>query len=141
MARVGAGEWEVTAVAPSFFHGDLRPIPLETLPREACRLESLPAHLTNRIHLMFYGRRLRKVLRERWDVVHCWEEPYVLSGGQVAWWTPRRAALVYATFQNIPKKYPPPFKWIERYALARATGWIAFGKTIDEAVTQKACYQ
>src|SRR6266852_527251 len=120
MACVSAGAWDVTAVAPSFFHGDLRPIPLETLPGESCRLVPMPAYLTNRIHWMLYGRRLRSVLREPWDVVHCWEEPYVLSGGQVAWWTPRRAALVYATFQNIPKQYPPPFQWIERYALARA---------------------
>jgi glycosyltransferase involved in cell wall biosynthesis len=141
MARIGAGEWEVTAVAPSFFHGDLRPIPLEVQPGESCRLEPMPAYFTSRIHWMLYGRRLRTVLREPWDVVHCWEEPYVLSGGQVAWWTPRRAALVYATFQNIPKEYPPPFQWIERYALARATGWIAFGETIDQALTQKPCYQ
>jgi glycosyltransferase involved in cell wall biosynthesis len=141
MARIGSGDWEVTAVAPSFFHGDLRPIPLERLPQELCRLEAMPAYLTNRIHWMLYGRRLGRILRQPWDVVHCWEEPYLLCGGQVAWWTPRRAALVYATFQNIPKQYPPPFQWIERYALARAAGWIAFGRTIDQALMQKACYQ
>ena len=32
MARAGGEQWEVTAVAPRFFHGDLRPIPLEPQP-------------------------------------------------------------------------------------------------------------
>lgn len=141
MARVGAGRWEVTAAAPSFMHGDLRPVRLEAIANESCRLESIPAFLTRRIHLMVYGRRLRRILREPWDLVHCWEEPYVLSGGQIAWWTPRRAALVYATFQNIVKRYPPPFQWIEKYALARAAGWIAFGHTIDQAQAQKSWYE
>ena len=27
-------------------------------------------------------------MRERWDVVHCWEEPYVIAGGQVALLSP-----------------------------------------------------
>ena len=31
MARAGAGRWEVTALAPRFMHGDLRPIALEPL--------------------------------------------------------------------------------------------------------------
>ena len=39
MARVGAGRWEVAAVASRFMHGDLRPILLEPLPGEAARLE------------------------------------------------------------------------------------------------------
>src|SRR5262245_17380024 len=141
MARVGAGSWEITAAAPSYFRGDLRPLPLETIANEPCRLESIPAFLTSRIHLMIYGRRLRKILREPWDLVHCWEEPYILSGGQIALWAPRSAVLVYATFQNIAKQYPPPFRWIEKFALARATGWVAFGRTVYEAQSQKRCYE
>ena len=29
MARAGGPDWEITAVAPAFFHGDLRSIELE----------------------------------------------------------------------------------------------------------------
>ena len=36
MAREGGEDWEVTAVAPEFFHGDLRPIRTE-------RMDSIPA--------------------------------------------------------------------------------------------------
>ncbi|CAN5136451.1 hypothetical protein BH24GEM2_BH24GEM2_12340 [soil metagenome] len=140
MARVGRAEWDVTAVAPSFLEGDLRPVRVEPLPGELCRLEAIPAYHTNRIHVFRYGSRLREILREPWDVVHCWEEPYIVVGGQIARWTPRRAALVYATFQNIPKQYPPPFRWIEQYAMRRAAGWIAFGQTIEEALFNRPGY-
>ncbi|NQT12120.1 MAG: glycosyltransferase family 4 protein [Planctomycetes bacterium] len=140
MGRQSDGRWEVTAVAPSFFHGDLRPVPLETQPGEQCRLEAVPAHWTERIHLMHYGRRLRQLLSESWDLVHCWEEPFIVAGGQVGWWTPKRTPLVYATFQNLPKRYPPPLAWIERYAMNRAAAWIAFGHTIDDTLSKRKLY-
>jgi glycosyltransferase involved in cell wall biosynthesis len=89
---------------------------------------------------MRYGRRLRGLLREGWDVVHCWEEPFVLAGAQVAAWAPRNARLVYATFQNLPKRYPPPFAWAEHYALRRAAGWVAFGATVHDTLRIRRGY-
>jgi glycosyltransferase involved in cell wall biosynthesis len=134
MARVGEGRWEVTAVAPNFLHGDLRPITLVVAPDEPCRVEGVPARLTQKIHVMLYGRRLRRLLKdEPWDLVHCWQEPYVLSGGQIARWTPRQIPLVYYTCQNIAKRLPPPFSIIERRNLERCTAWIAMGRTVAEA--------
>ncbi len=128
MAREGGRDWEVTAVAPEFFHGDLRPIVTEQIPGELCRLEKVPAFLTGRIHFFFYGGRLREILREGWDLVHCWEEPYIVAGGQVAWWTPRGTPLVFWTGQTISKNYPPPFSMIEKYCVARCAGWTARGE-------------
>lgn len=127
MARVGADRWEVTAVAPDFFHGDLRDISLEAISDEACRLEPVPARLSRWIHFFFYGAKLTSIMRKGWDVVHCWEEPYIVAGGQIARLTPRSAALVYWTGQTIAKRYPPPFSMIERYSMARAAGWAARG--------------
>jgi glycosyltransferase involved in cell wall biosynthesis len=134
MAHAGAGEWEVTVAAPKAFPGDLGTIALEPFPGELPRVVPVRVHGANRVHTMRYGRRLRELLREGWDVVHCWEEPFVLVGAQVAAWTPREARLVYATFQNLPKRYPPPFAWAERYALRRAAGWVAFGETVHHAL-------
>lgn len=134
MALAGAGEWNVTVAAPERFPGDLGPISLAPFPGEAPALRPVPVHGAGRIHTMRYGRPLRALLREGWDVVHCWEEPFVLPGAQVAAWTPRDARLVFATFQNLPKRYPPPFSWAERYALRRADAWIAFGHTVRAAL-------
>jgi phosphatidylinositol alpha-1,6-mannosyltransferase len=131
LAKEGADRWSVTAVAPIRYHGDLRPIALETSPGERCDVRGLPAHLTRFPHVMFYGG-LRKLLAEPWDLVHCWEEPYVAAGAQIAAATPAGPAFVFATFQNLNKQYPPPFGWMERRVLKRADGWIAFGTTIHE---------
>jgi glycosyltransferase involved in cell wall biosynthesis len=137
MARVGRGEWEVVAAAPEFFHGgnDLRPQRLVIEPDEPCAVEPIPARWTRRVHVFTYGRRLRSLLREGWDLVHQWEEPYILAGGQIAWWTPRGVPLVFWTAQNLSKRYPPPFAWIENYCLDRCAGWMACG----ESVVQTMC--
>ena len=87
---------------------------------------------------MIYGRQLAALLREPWDLVHCWEEPYVASAAQVVWAVRRETPVVLATFQNIAKQYPPPFSWIERYTMGRAAGIIAFGRTVFDVVSARA---
>lgn len=140
MARIGVGEWEVSAVAPTFWHGELRAILLEPSDGELCRLERVSAHLSQYIHFMFYDRRLREIVQDGWDLIHCWEEPYILAGAQVARWTPPKSPLVYATGQNISKSYPPPFGSFERYSMQRASGWVAFGYSIEQALSGRPFY-
>ncbi len=132
MARQGSDRWSVTAAAPSSYAGDLGRITLEPAGDEACRVVGLPVHLDRSPHLMFYGG-LRALMSEQWDVVHSWEEPYVVSGWQIARRAPRDAALVFSSFQNLAKTYPPPFSWMESQVLRRADGWIAFGRTVGDA--------
>jgi phosphatidyl-myo-inositol dimannoside synthase len=132
-----ADGWDVTAVAPARFHGDFGWHQYEPLGDERCAVAPVDVHFSRRIHMMVYGRRLRELLRQPWDLVHCWEEPYVAAAAQVAAQTPIRVPLVFATFQNISKSYPPPFNWIERYALERADGVIAFGRTVYDVVTRR----
>jgi glycosyltransferase involved in cell wall biosynthesis len=137
IARTGG--WDVTVAAPEFVRGDLRPVHLERGEGEACRVEPVRAHFTGRPHFLLYARRLRELLRDRWDLVHCWQEPYVLSGLQVARWA-GKAPLVYYTFQNLPKRYPPPFNWIERTCIRRSAGWIAAGQTIRDTLITRPGY-
>src|SRR5262245_30408961 len=80
LARAGRGQWDVTVATPSFLHGDLRPVSLEAIPDEPCRLEAVNVYASRKIHLMAYGRRTRQLLASGWDLVHAWEEPYILSG-------------------------------------------------------------
>jgi len=139
LAREGANRWEVTVVAPKFVRGDLRPITLEPFPEEATRLVPISAYLTASPHLLFYGTSLRRLLSEPWDLIHCWEEPYVLAGGQIAFWS-RNRPLVYYTFQNIPKYYPPPFRQLEQFALQQARAWIAAGRTVAATLQGRPGY-
>jgi glycosyltransferase involved in cell wall biosynthesis len=136
----GAGTWDVTVVAPDRFPGDLRPVVTEADASERATLRTLPVHGADRIHFMRYGRGLHPLLDESWDVVHAWEEPYILAGAQIARANRRRSALVYSTFQNIAKRYPPPFGALERYSMRRARGWIAFGQSIETALLSRDLY-
>ena len=135
IADASDGRYEVTVVAPSFFHGDLRPIALE--PYKGSRAEPvtvlpLRVHGSKRPHMFVFERRLKDVLRQEWDLVHCWEEPYVFAGAQIAWWAQAHTPLVYLTYQNIAKRYPPPFGWLETRTLQRAQGLISGGRTVAE---------
>src|SRR5436190_9143296 len=131
IARAG---WDVTAVGPARFHGDFGWHALEPTPGELCTAVPVPVRFSRRIHLMRYGRGLSSLLAEPWDLVHCWEEPYVAAAAQIARGIAPDVPLVLATFQNIAKRYPPPFNWIERYSMSRANGVIAFGQTAAETL-------
>jgi phosphatidylinositol alpha-1,6-mannosyltransferase len=139
MALQGRGRWEVTAVAPARLPADLRDVTLEPIPEEACALKALPLSIASIPHVRFY-RHLRPVLASSWDVVHIWEEPYIVAGAQIAMMAPRQAKVVPATFQNIAKRYPPPFSLFERQVMNRAAGWIAFGKTVHDAQAPRPLY-
>lgn len=142
VARAAGEGARVTVAAPSRLRGDLRPIPIEPLDGEPYELATLPYHDLRPPHLScFASGPLRDLFRrERWDVVHAWCEPYVLAGAQIARLTPPSSTLIFSTFQNIPKRYPPPFNWIERYCLRKASAWTAFGTTVDAACRQRPVY-
>lgn len=141
IAEASGGRYEVTAVAPSFFQGDLRPIALEPYrgheAREPISVVPLRVYGSQRPQMFVFERRLQQVLRQEWDLIHCWEEPYVFAGAQVAWWAPPEVPLVYLTYQNIPKRYPPPFGWLETRTLRRAQGLISGGQTVAEVQRER----
>jgi phosphatidylinositol alpha-1,6-mannosyltransferase len=134
LSRAGAGQWQVTAVSPRRYHGDLRDVTLERIADEPNALRAIGAYGTRSPHLFFYGASLAATLREGWDVVHVWEEPFVVAGAQIAAWIPRRVPFVFSTAQNIRKRYPPPFAQFEQFVLRRSRGWIAYGQTIARAL-------
>ncbi len=142
-ALVGKDAWEVTAIAPRYFNGtrDLRAVSLQIAPDEPCRVEGVRAYMTGRVHCFWYGAALRRHLAQPWHVVHCWEEPYILAGWQIAGWTRPSSQLVIATFQNWSKRYPPPFNWMERSSLRRSAAWIPFGKTVEMALIDRPGYR
>ena len=80
-----------------------------------------PLALNGRYHL-FWFRRLRQMMRAfRPDVLHIDEEPYNLATA-VACRDAERYGVrpVFFAWQNLHRRYPPPFRWIERYVLERA---------------------
>ena len=139
MAVAGRGRWRVTAIAPPAFAGDLRPIALEPIDGEASDVRPVRMRLQRSPHLTHYAS-LAAALPADADLVHAWEEPYVLAGAQLARSASRRARVVFATFQNLDKRYPWPLSAFERASMARADGWIAFGHTVAATLSDRRGY-
>jgi glycosyltransferase involved in cell wall biosynthesis len=140
MARLGKDEWKVTAIAPKIMHGDLRSTKLEREVHDICHLEDVSAYFSRYIHVMTYGYKLKQILDADWNIVHCWEEPYIMAGWQVAAWVKARTPLVYRTAQSYAKQYPLPFNLMENYAMSRASGWICSGQTVETALKNRHGY-
>jgi phosphatidyl-myo-inositol dimannoside synthase len=134
-------DFEITVAAPSFFHGDLRPIVLEPEPAGSpLRMVPLKTWLSRFVHVFRYdGSALRTLIREgNFDVVHAWEEPYIVAGYQIAKALKNRSArFCFRTAQSYVKRYPPPFNYFERAVLARAQGWIAGASLVYQAMLDK----
>lgn len=139
MTVQGGGRWEVTAVAPARFRADLGRVAARAVEGEASRLETVDVHLDRVPHLMWYSG-LAPLLDASWDIVHCWEEPYILAAAELARQTPAHAKLVVASFQNLSKDYPWPLSSFERSTMARADGWIAFGRTVHDTLAERPGY-
>src|SRR5262249_19529433 len=91
-------------------------------------LVTLPARWTSRIHLFQYSQTaLRElILKQPFDGIHAWEEPYVFAGYQIARLARRSGArFCFRTAQSLNKRYPPPFNFFERRSLAAAGRWMA----------------
>ncbi|MCU1538557.1 MAG: glycosyltransferase [Humibacillus sp.] len=70
-------------------------------------------------------RPLWRALGRPLDVVDVHEEPFSLAAAEVLalrWLRRQRAPYVLYTAQNLDKRYPPPFRWLERAALRGARG-------------------
>jgi glycosyltransferase involved in cell wall biosynthesis len=128
------GAWEVTMVAPAAFAGDNGPIRLTRDEHDSGDLRAVAVHWARHIHLMWYGSGLADVVREKpWDLVHYWEEPYILAGAQIAAQCGAGRPAVFSTFQNVAKRYPFPFSRMEQFCVDRSAGWIASGQTVLES--------
>ncbi len=85
-------------------------------------------------HLLHYSGAARAA-GWSWDVVHCWEEPYVAAGAQVA--QPRRPPASFRDVSEPRQALSAPVRLRTR-VMRRADGWIAFGQTVHDAPRREA---
>lgn len=120
------GDIDLVAIVPPAWRDGARLQRLERRPAEGYRLLITPIAWNGRFHWHYYPR-LPGLLRElRPDLLHIDEEPYNLATFH-ALRAARRAGAraLFFSWQNIARAYPPPFRWMERYAYAHAEAAIA----------------
>ncbi len=112
---------DLLAVSPDRWIEQGRAQIAERPPPRGYEIIYTPLALNGRYHL-FWFRRLRQIVRRfRPDVLHIDEEPYNLATA-IACRDAERYGIrpVFFAWQNLYRRYPPPFRWLERYVLARA---------------------
>jgi glycosyltransferase involved in cell wall biosynthesis len=111
---------ELTVVVPPYWRERGRVLSLERQHTTGYALEVEKMALNGSFHLHFYPRLGRHMRRIRPDLVHIDEEPYNLATLHALWLARRAGARsLFFSWQNINRRYPPPFRWIERYVLRR----------------------
>jgi glycosyltransferase involved in cell wall biosynthesis len=89
-------------------------------------------------HLHFYPRFGQILDDTRPDVVHIDEEPYNLATFLALRAARRRGArTLFFTWQNLVRRYPPPFNVFERYVHRQADGAIAGSQTAADVLRGK----
>jgi glycosyltransferase involved in cell wall biosynthesis len=123
IARLGV---ELTVVVPPGWRDERGWLPLERVYTEGYRLLVTPMSLNGSFHLHAYPRLGRILSEVRPDIVHVDEEPYNLATWH-AMRLARRAGskALFFTWQNHERRYPPPFRWSERYVYRQAACAIA----------------
>ncbi len=117
---------ELLALAPPAWRDERGALPLERAYTKGYRLETVPIVFNGSYHLHFYRELGWWIEQFRPAIVHIDEEPYNLAAWQGLWHARRVGAkTVLFSWQNIDRRYPPPFCWGERWALAQADVLIA----------------
>ncbi len=90
-------------------------------------LRALPIRFSHHFHLHYYPTLARTLHALQPDVFHIDEEPYNFAtwhAMRCALRLPRRPRIVFFSWQNLLKRYPPPFCWMERDVLRHANAAI-----------------
>jgi glycosyltransferase involved in cell wall biosynthesis len=111
---------DLTVVVPPEWQDERGTLHLERVHTTGYDLRIEPIALNGHFHLHYYPT-LGRVMREVGpDVVHIDEEPYNLATFRATRAARRLGArTVVFTWQNLQRRYPPPFGWMESYVLSR----------------------
>jgi glycosyltransferase involved in cell wall biosynthesis len=116
LAKLGI---DLTVITPPRWGKDK----LEIRNTAGYRLRVLPCLLSGYTHFHFYTAPIGPIEA---DLVHIEEEPWSLVTYQfMRRCVSSKKPVVFFTWQNINKKYPPPFAYFERYTFAHAGAAIA----------------
>ncbi|RME80983.1 MAG: hypothetical protein D6775_14820 [Caldilineae bacterium] len=115
-------EMELVVLTPPAWRDDRGEQVLERVYTEGYELRTTPIRFAGRFHLHYYPRLRQEFEAIQPDLFHIDEEPYNLATRQ-AMGLARRAGIpaCFFTWQNLARRYPPPFRWWERYNFAQAT--------------------
>lgn len=129
---------ELTVIVPRYWREGARRLPLERSHTQGYKLIVAPMLFNGSYHLHWYPTLTRLLRRLRPELCHIDEEPYNL-----ATWLALRAARAAGarslcfTWQNLNRRYPPPFRRFELDAYRHAAGMIAGNRDAAQVLEAK----
>jgi glycosyltransferase involved in cell wall biosynthesis len=109
---------ELTLVVPPYWRDERGVLELERQYTEGYELVVEHMAFNGNFHLHFYPGLGKQVRRARPDLVHIDEEPYNLATAHALWLARRAGAKsLFFSWQNLLRRYPLPFRMVERYVL------------------------
>ncbi len=129
---------ELAVVVPPVWLDPAGPIPLERSHTEGYSLFVDPMRFNGQFHLHYYPRLKERLRQFRPHVLHMDEEPYNLA----TWLAVRQARAqgvktLFFSWQNIDRRYPFPFSWMERQVLKSVDYAIVGNKAAREVWQRK----
>ncbi len=132
---------DLIAVVPPSWRDPSYEQKLERRDSDAYQMVVTPIAVNGNFHLFFFPQLGRLLDRFRPDVLHIDEEPYNLATFlALAQANRRHIPTVFFTWQNLNRRYPIPFFWMERYAYAAAS-WAIAGSAAAEGVLREKGYR
>ena len=116
----GAGV-ELLALTPPAWRDERGIQRLERLHTSGYELRAIPIRFNGNFHLHHYPTLAREMAAFQPDIAHIDEEPYNLATWHALHLARRQGArALFFSWQNIARRYPPPFGWGEGWTLRHA---------------------
>jgi glycosyltransferase involved in cell wall biosynthesis len=129
-------DWHFTLLLPAVWKDEFgNALCSAVLPGFEAELVSVPVWWNGNIILHSYRVNFRRFLGEgKFDLIYVNHEPYAVSTAQVCWANLQTLKVPFGfhSCQNIYKRYPIPFAWLERMVYRSSD----FGFPITEAVVK-----
>ncbi|MEZ4669640.1 MAG: glycosyltransferase family 4 protein [Anaerolineae bacterium] len=115
IARLGV---ELLVLVPPSWKDERGETKLERAFTNGYQLQVVPIALNGNFHLHYYPTLGEWISQFRPHIVHIDEEPYNLAAWQALFQARRAGAKsLFFSWQNIERRYPPPFSWGERWVM------------------------
>ena len=117
---------ELSAIVPPAWRDERGTLQLEQGSAGGCQMFVTSIAFNGNFHLHYYPQLNALLAQIKPDLLHIDEEPYNLASFLAVRAAQRIGARsVFFSWQNLNRRYPPPFNWFERYVLNHTQACIA----------------
>ncbi len=133
--------WDITLLVPQKWKSEYVKIDtIERWPKFRGEIRTVPIWKSGSIPLHIYRSFLISQIRQiQPNVIYVHNEPYAVATGQfqIANRLSVRCPIGYYSAQNIVKRYPLPFRWLEKWVLRSSDFAFPVSDTVDNVLKKK----